>query len=165
MATRIYKIFSPSHPEAGVYIGGTKLQISLKSILGDYRKQYRQAAKGKRRNTNVYDIAQYEDAIVEVLEKTDDETRKIKLIRSTPGSINKTARDPAVKEKPEKVEKIKSTEEEKIEMRQKRQQKYYEANRNEINKNRREVAKQKREEANKIEKPLIVRVFKRRPIQ
>eukprot|EP00301_Raphidiophrys_heterophryoidea_P013182 c20541_g1_i1.p1 GENE.c20541_g1_i1~~c20541_g1_i1.p1 ORF type:complete len:102 (+),score=3.92 c20541_g1_i1:129-434(+) len=92
MTTRIYKIVSPSHPEAGVYIGATIQNITLNSILGDYRKHYRHVAEGRRKSTNVFDIAQYEDAIVEVLEKTNDKSRRVEIIKSTPNCLNKVAR-------------------------------------------------------------------------
>ena len=90
MKTKIFKLFSPSHPEAGVFIGSTTQWITLQALLNDYRKFYKMFKEGDYHDMGSNKVAQYEDLMIEVLETTNNgKERKAQIIHETPNCINK----------------------------------------------------------------------------
>ena len=62
---KIYKIWSPSHPE-DIYIGSTTQ--SLAKRIGEHRGKYKQYKNGKTNYTTSFKILEYGDARIELIE-------------------------------------------------------------------------------------------------
>jgi hypothetical protein len=58
-AGQIYKIWSPSHPEAGIYYGSTCQTLSNR--IGGHRRQYKYYLKGSNIFIASFNIVKYED--------------------------------------------------------------------------------------------------------
>jgi hypothetical protein len=56
---QIYKIWSPSHPEAGIYYGSTCQQISTR--IAGHRKDYKLYLEGKFHYISSFNVVKYED--------------------------------------------------------------------------------------------------------
>ncbi len=102
MTTRIYKLYSPSTNNAGVYIGATKQQkLTLPAILGDYRKinikkphDPAPAIASLTMLTGKNTLSHLKDLSIMLLETVDNsqaDIRKKYHIMSTRNVINKNA--------------------------------------------------------------------------
>jgi hypothetical protein len=92
-AGQIYKIWSPAHPEEGIYYGSTCQAISNR--IGGHRNNYKRYLKGKGNFTTSYNIVKHEDHIYERLcyypcnSKKELEKKEVEYIKGDCKSCNK----------------------------------------------------------------------------
>jgi hypothetical protein len=67
-SANVYKIFSPSNPDAAVYIGVDK--VPLENIMRTFKTCYAGRNKPGARQMWVFDVMKFEDAKIELLEET-----------------------------------------------------------------------------------------------
>lgn len=66
--SRVYKIWSPSHP-GEIYIGSTTQDLAKR--IGEHRRKYKLYLNGKYRYTTSFKIMEYGDAKIELIEKVE----------------------------------------------------------------------------------------------
>lgn len=105
--SKIYKIWSPSHP-GEIYIGSTTQRLVKR--IGEHRRKYRLHLKGKYRYTTSFKIMEYGDAKIELIENVECKDKEELVAREgyyirTLDCVNKVIPDRTEKER--KSEKIK----------------------------------------------------------
>jgi hypothetical protein len=72
---KIYRIYSPSNPDAGEYIGST-IEPFLSNRLAKHRYKYKLYLEGKGNFVSSYDLLDYDDVRIELIEECACENRE-----------------------------------------------------------------------------------------